>query len=324
MDAVTRQLEAHDVGAVARDVSLADYTSYKVGGAAALLVQPKDAAAVAATVSILGDAAIPSVVIGWGSNLIVADDGFDGAVIRLAESLRYVRIPETRNGDSVEVTVGAATMNNHLVRTLHGAGLSGAEFLALVPGTFGGAVAMNAGTRQGELVDILVGVTIVERAGTTCALSAGDLRMAYRRADIPAGAIVVEGVIAANVGGVEAGRAQVRAEREYRNRTQPYNSPNAGSVFRNPDGDYAGRLIEAAGLKGTRIGGAQISTLHANFVVTEPGARAADIVSLMARARAEVSRQFGVSLIPEQRLIGFGELTGEALLDTWNVEEATQ
>ncbi|MCA9563941.1 MAG: UDP-N-acetylmuramate dehydrogenase, partial [Myxococcales bacterium] len=191
-----------------------------------------------------------------------------------------------------------------------------------VPGTLGGAVAMNAGTRSGELGDVLVSVRVMGPDGTIQDLDHARLGFAYRTANVPAGSLVVSARLRATVGGVDEGKARVREEREYRNRTQPYSSPSAGSVFRNPEGDHAGRLIEAAQLKGTRRGGAQISPLHANFIVTEEGATAADVLELMALARREVRTQFGVQLHPEQRLLGFSEHSVLNLLD--QLEERLQ
>lgn len=316
MRELAEALRRAGVSRVDTDVSLAEHTTYRVGGPAALLIRPESAAEVVTAVRLLGDAQVPWSAVGWGSNLIVADEGFPGAVIKLGEGLRYVKLPRAWSEDAgeVQVLVGAATMNNHLVRRLHSAELSGAEFLALVPGTFGGAVAMNAGTRSGEIASIVVEVTVVMGDAHIRRLSHAELNFRYRYAEVPDGAIIVEGAIRAHTGGAAAGRAAVRREREYRNETQPYNRPSAGSVFTNPPGDHAGRLIEAAGLKGLRIGGAHVSTLHANFIVTEPGARAFDVVQLMARARARVREQFGVVLEPEQRLLGFGRGSA-ALLD---------
>ncbi len=307
---MVQALQQHGISDVTLDAPLADHNSYRVGGRAAALVCPNSIAEVAATLRVLAENGTRYAVIGWGSNLICSDDGFDGVVIKLGEGLRYVEplgLGGEQGAASQRVRVGAATMNNHLVRELHKAGLSGAECLALVPGTFGGAVAMNAGTRAGEVKDIVESVTVVLPSGDIQELDAADLGFRYRHADVPRGAIVVEGVIRAAVGGVEAGREQVKEERAYRNRTQPYSLPSAGSVFRNPEGDHAGRLIEAAGLKGTRIGGAVISMLHANFIVTETGAKAADVVALMELARRTVREQFGVELRAEQRLLGFAE-----------------
>jgi len=314
---LAEQLREAGAGDVQEGVSLSAHTSYKIGGAADLLVQPADVLGVQTTVRLARAVGVPVGVLGWGSNLIVADEGYRGVVLKLGDAFRFVRVPpgEGPDGEEVRVEVGAATMNNHLIRELHQHGLSGAEFLALVPGTFGGAVAMNAGTKRGEAKDIVEAVRIVTRDGGLLGLDAAALQFRYRHAELPEGTVVVDGIVKARRGGVELGKLRVREEREYRNRTQPYHQPSAGSVFKNPEGDFAGRLIEEAGLKGVHRGGARFSEVHANFIVTEPGATARDILALMAQARAEVWRRFDVVLEPEQRLLGFGDASLVELLD---------
>jgi len=323
VEELVAKLLQQDVGKVAENVLLSEHSTYKVGGPARLFIEPASPAAVQQTVEILRAAGVDWEILGWGSNLIAADQGFPGAVVKMGEAMRYVKIPDEPReyGDRVRVTVGAGTMTNHLVRDLHKAGLSGAEFVALIPGTFGGAVAMNAGTKHGEISDILEEVTLVDRAGNSRVVPAETLSLSYRHSSIPDDAIVVEGVISARCGGVESGKFFVKAERDYRNQTQPYSKPNAGSVFRNPLGDHAGRLIEEAGLKGTRVGGAHVSELHANFVVTEEGATASDVVTLMAHIRRTVEAFCGIKLEAEQRLLGFGTESVSDLLDGWPVPD---
>jgi UDP-N-acetylmuramate dehydrogenase len=319
MRAIAQTLRDLRVGPVLEGFDLAEATTYKVGGPAAVFVNPNSVEGVAHVVAECHRLGAPCAVVGWGSNLVVSDAGFAGVVVRLGEGLRHVEVDDA--AEPPRVRAGAATMNNHLVRSLHKAGFSGPECLALVPGTVGGAVAMNAGTRAGAIGDFLLSVRVVRRDGVLEELPAAELGLAYRTCRLPAGAIVVEATLAVKRGGVEAGVEAVKAERAYRNVTQPYSAPSAGSVFTNPPGDYAGRLIEAAGLKGATVGGAQISPLHANFIVTESGATAADVVRLMALARAEVRQRFGVTLEPEQRLLGFGDVDPGALLDALAAEE---
>ena len=304
---LAENLRARDVGEVLLGAALCDHTTYRVGGPAALLVRPTTIEKAAETIRLLTDARIEWFVLGWGSNLLVSDDGYPGVAIQLAPSFRYVHIPTQTDQDEGQtlVTVGAATTNRHLVSELHGAGYSGAEFLALIPGTFGGAVVMNAGTGLGELSDILDQVTVVTGEGQLQTIDAATLNMAYRHCELPEKAMVTEGVIRVCRGGVEAGRDAIRNERERRERTQPVRQPSAGSVFVNPPGDFAGRLIEAVGLKGRRVGGAVIAEQHANFIVTEKGATASDVFELMALVFSEVKKRFGVSLTTEQRLVGF-------------------
>jgi UDP-N-acetylmuramate dehydrogenase len=207
------------------------------------------------------------------------------------------------------------------VRKLHQLGLSGTEFLALIPGTFGGSLIMNAGTKRGEIGSIVERVKMVMPDGTLKIVDAEEAQFSYRHSRFPKDAILVEGQLRVRSCGGEMGADIVRQERDYRNQTQPYHQPCAGSVFRNPPGDYSGRLIEAAGLKGMRRGKAQISSMHANFIVTEEGASGRDILALMAIMRRAVQDTFDVTLEPEQRLLGYESDSLGALLDKIAAED---
>lgn len=241
------------------------------------------------------------VVVGLGSNSLFPDQGLDAIAVRFVGELADWKTFE----DGI-VDVGAGAINAHLVRALLKKGWVGMEFLTLIPGTFGGAVAMNAGTREADLSGILRSVEVVlPGEKTSRSLSVDELSPRYRHGGLPNGAVVLRGMIQATRGDVDEAAARVKADKDRRNLTQPYRLASAGSTFANPPGDAAGRLIEAAGLKGTAIGGARISELHANFFINDDGAAADDFLRLMALARVRVRQQFGIELHPEVQFVGF-------------------
>jgi UDP-N-acetylmuramate dehydrogenase len=205
-----------------------------------------------------------------------------------------------------DVTAEAGVRMGRLARVAAGAGLSGLEFMATVPGDVGGGVAMNAGAFGQEVADSLRWVEVALRGGEVRRLEADVLAMRYRHAELPAGSLVLAAGFSLRPADSEAIRDRMREMRERRGVTQPLAQPNCGSVFKNPAGDHAARLIEAAGLKGLRIGGARISELHANFIVNEGGATSRDVRALIARAQAEVKARFGVRLEPEVRMLEAG------------------
>ncbi|MFB6262571.1 MAG: UDP-N-acetylmuramate dehydrogenase [Bradymonadaceae bacterium] len=303
-----RLARLRDGTSVSFDEPLARHTSLRIGGLVDAWVEVDAVDALERLMSAAGRAARPLRVVGLGSNVLFPDEGLDGVAVRLVGGLADWDVV-TERGDRASVRVGAGTVNAHLVRGLHDEGLVGAEFLSLVPGTFGGAVAMNAGTGRGELSDVLrrvrvlvpgSGEGIVERE-----LEPDEIDLGYRHSDLPDGAVVVSGVVEVQRGDVEAARREMREDRHRRDRTQPYKQPSVGSTFANPEDDYAGRLIDEAGLKGEQVGGVRISEEHANFFVNEGGGTAEEFLRLMARARSRVRQEFGVELRPEVRFVGF-------------------
>jgi UDP-N-acetylmuramate dehydrogenase len=236
-------------------------------------------------------------VLGGGANLLVADAGIRGVVVRLPVDLGA----ESQDGERLVLSGGAPV--TRLVQRAAAAGLTGCEFAAGIPGTLGGAVAMNAGTRIGEMKDLVERVEVATPAGVRW-IPAEGLGFAYRTCRLPEGAVVTRVGFRLRRGDVAASRAVMDADREHRRRTQPLNWPTWGSTFRNPPGDHAGRLIEAAGLKGHRVGNAMWSDLHANFVVNLGGATARDCLTLIRMARERVRERFGVQLELEVRLAG--------------------
>ncbi len=270
-----------------------------MGGPADLLVRPADPDALAELLRAVRRLGVPLAVLGGGSNLLVADRGVRGVVVRLPQDLA----PEPEPEADEALVVNAGAPGARLVARAHARGLVGIEFLAGIPGTLGGAVAMNAGTRAGEMKDVLARVELATADGAGW-VPASDLALGYRTSRIPAGAVVTRVEARLRAGDVAASAAAMKEDRDRRWRTQPLDRPTFGSTFTNPPGDFAGRLIEAVGLKAHRVGNATWSDVHANFVVNLGGATAADVVALMKLARSRVKERFGIVLETEVRLLG--------------------
>lgn len=292
-------------GECLRDAPLAQRTAVRVGGPADLLVRPADAADLSALLGACRRLAVPVTVLGGGANLLVSDRGIRGAVVRLPPDFGE------EEGEGSRLTLSAGAPTSRLVQRAQERGLVGCEFIAGIPGTLGGAVAMNAGTKIGEMKDVVSRVEVATADGARW-IEARDLGFAYRTCRLPPGAVVTRVEFRLRPGDVAASRAAMEADKDYRRRTQPLTQPSWGSTFRNPPGDHAGRLLEAAGLKGHRIGGAMWSDVHANFVVNLGGATAADCLALIRLARQRVRERFGVELTLEVRLAGEFE-PGEAI-----------
>jgi UDP-N-acetylmuramate dehydrogenase len=282
---------------------MARHVTWRAGGAAAHAYSPADGADLALFLRTL-PADEPVQFVGLGSNLLVRDGGYRGTVVLLHSSHGTVRLEHGR----VHAEAGAAAPKVARFAAMHA--LEGAEFLAGVPGTVGGALAMNAGCYGSETWDIVAGVTTISRAGRLSERAPAEFEIGYRHVALRGATLgqeewFVGASFALRAGDGGRSRARIKHLLARRIATQPLGLPNAGSVFRNPPGDHAARLIEACGLKGYAIGGARISEQHANFIVNPGGrARAADIEALIAHARETVLRQHGVELVPEVRIIG--------------------
>ena len=286
-------------GLLQQNVSMARHTSWRVGGPARVFFEPADRDDLIAFVRRL-PADEPVLWLGLGSNLLVRDGGFAGTVIHLHGALDALR-----REDTATVFAEAGTHGARLATFARDERLAGLGFMAGIPGTVGGALAMNAGAWGGETWPMVRQAEIIRRDGGTEWLPAGDFRFAYRHVEAPPRAL---GFIAARFAVTgDADGAHERYTKESlakRKATQPVGKPSAGSTFRNPPGDHAARLIESCGLKGHRIGGAVVSTQHANFVITEDGARAADVEQLIAHLQATVKAQTGVELLTEVKIVG--------------------
>lgn len=282
-----------------RDVPLGPRTTYRVGGPAALLVAIDDDDDVAVVASAVATTGIDVLSVGKGSNLLVADAGFPGLALVLGERFAAIEVHGT------EVRAGAAAALPVVARRTVAAGLTGFEWAVGVPGSIGGAVRMNAGGHGADLAASLVRVRVVDlHTGEDGEVPAASLHLGYRTSAISAHHLVLRADLALSPGDTETGTAALADIVAWRRANQP-GGPNAGSVFTNPPGDSAGRLIDEAGLKGLRVGTASVSTKHANFIQADEGGRADDVRALMRAVVERVREHSGVTLHPETRCVGF-------------------
>jgi UDP-N-acetylmuramate dehydrogenase len=286
-------------GAARRDVPLGPLTTYRVGGPAALFVEARSDADLARVAGAVEETGVPVLVVGRGSNLLVADAGFPGIAVVLGEAYASVEIEGTT------VRAGGATALPVLARRTAAAGLRGLEWAVGVPGSVGGAVRMNAGGHGSDVAASLVEVRVVDLAsGHDEVVAAADLHLGYRRSALAPTAAVVEATFAVTPGDAAAATAEVAEIVRWRREHQP-GGQNAGSVFTNPPDDAAGRLVDAAGCGGLRLGTAEVSPKHANFIQADPGGSADDVAALIAEVRRRVAGATGVHLHPELRMVGF-------------------
>jgi UDP-N-acetylmuramate dehydrogenase len=284
------------------DEPLARYTSMKIGGPADYFIEAQSDAALASLLRLLDRHAMTFCLLGNGSNVLISDRGVRGVVIRLAGEFKKIQWAE--DGERVHVTVGAAYAVTQLVREAARKGFAGLEFAEGIPGSVGGALFMNAGAYGSEFEKVVDQVEGVASQGQPICLSRGEMTFSYRDSHLPPGTIVTRVRMQLHKAeSVEVG-SKLRELVSRRKSSQPSGYPNSGSMFRSPPGDFAGRLIEAAGLKGKRIGQSQISERHANFIVNLGGAKAADVLQLTELAQAEVRSRFGVELVLEVKLLG--------------------
>lgn len=281
------------------DVPLRPLTTLRIGGPADVLVELGAEADALALFGLLAREGLPAFMLGKGSNLLVADEGVRGVVVRLGRGLDGFHAAPAPAADGTRlVTAGAALANGTFVARCGALGLGGMEFLIAVPGSIGGAIAMNAGAHQGETADFLDSVRVYQGGAGIRDVPAHRLRFAYRHSELRGqdGRLVLAGRFRLRPAAPETIRARVASFQTYRRDTQPRDFPNCGSVFKNPPGDFAARLIQAAGLKGHRHGAAQVSEKHANFIVNRGGATAADVLGLIDLVRARVAAEFGITL----------------------------
>jgi UDP-N-acetylmuramate dehydrogenase len=281
---------------------LARYTSMKIGGPADYLIEIETSAALGRALALLNRYRTAICLLGNGSNVLISDRGVRGAVIHLTGEFKNVAWRE--QGETVWVDVGAAHALTQLVRQAARRGYAGLEFAEGIPGTVGGALVMNAGAYGSEFEKVVDQVTGVTREGQTLLFNRAEMTFTYRDSHLPVGIVVTHVRLRLRKEDASAVGSKVRELTTKRKSSQPSGFPNSGSMFRNPVGDFAGRLIEAAGLKGKRIGQAQISERHANFFVNLGGAKAEEVRQLMELASAQVRQQFGVALVAEVKMLG--------------------
>jgi len=296
-----KQLQHLDGVEVDWNVMLTGHTSLRVGGPVSCLLRPLNLAGLQTAVQVLNKNHHPSFfILGRGTNLLVRDGGSRAAAISLESGFSQIE----RMDSPGRVKVGAGMRLNRLLRFCLKEALSGLEFIAGIPGSVGGALRMNAGTHAGEMADVCRAVLLLLSDGGLSRLSGSQLRFSYRSLELPPNSVVLEGEFSLTPSSREHVRDKIRALLTTRKKKQPWRFPSAGSVFKNPPGDFAGRLIEAAGLKGIRVGDAQISTKHANFIVNRGRARASDILALIQLAQEKVAQEFGVHLELEIEVVG--------------------
>jgi UDP-N-acetylmuramate dehydrogenase len=303
--AFAQALRARLRGQVREDEGLARYSTYRIGGPATVVL-PAAAEDVGIALRLAHEAGIPWFALGLGSNILLPDEGLDALVIRLGKGLDHLR----QDGD--RWTAGAGLPAPLAARRTAGAGFAGLHIFVGVPGTVGGGVYMNAGCHGGEWSDVVDRLTVVDATGQDAVLGRAEVPFTYRRSGLD-GRVVLEAVVRLRPEEQPRLDEQIAEMFEWRQSGTPFNQPCCGSVFKNPSGASwkrhdgprtAGQLVEAAGLKGTRIGGVEVSPMHANYFVNTGGGTAADVRALIERVQAEVEARFGVRLEPEVKLIG--------------------
>jgi UDP-N-acetylmuramate dehydrogenase len=280
---------------------LAPLTSVRVGGPAEALVRPRAPDALVALLRLVREEGVPLSILGGGANTLVGDGGVPGVTLRLPGDL-FPEVAEVGDEEG-RLTLGAGAAIVRLCNLMRTQGLVGAEFLAGIPGTLGGAVSMNAGTKNGECFRVVEAVEVATADGVGW-LSKAELPHGYRHSELPPGGVVTRVRFLLPKGDVVASKQVMDADLAYRKRTQPLSQPNFGSVFTNPPGEHAGRLVESVGLKGHTLGRAQVSPLHANWIVNLGGATARDVVGLMELMQRRVREACGVELRPEVKRVG--------------------
>lgn len=297
---IIRKFE-HAVGGqrVLTDEPMKKHTTFRLGGPADYFICPADAEQTAAVIHICSEEGIPWFILGNGSNLLVSDRGYRGVVIQIYKNMNRIRV----EGDRMYVQAGA--LLSSAAKKALDAGLTGMEFASGIPGTLGGASVMNAGAYGGEMKDILESVIVLTPGGQVCTLEAHELEMGYRTSAVKKkGYIVLEAVLKLCPGEREAIRERMEELKVQRVTKQPLEYPSAGSTFKRPEGYFAGKLIQDAGLRGYRVGGAQVSEKHCGFVINTGEASAADVAKLIRDVQDRVYEQFQVKLEPEVKFLG--------------------
>jgi UDP-N-acetylmuramate dehydrogenase len=300
VDTIVKELMNANVGKVKQNEPLANHTTIKIGGPADVFVEPNDVDSLKKTMEIIKKHGVKWRTIGRGSNLLVSDLGIEGVVIKLGDGLADLSIEGT------EVTVGGGYSLIKLATIISKEGLSGLEFAGGIPGSVGGAVYMNAGAHGSDMSKIVKKAQILFEDGTIEWLSNEEMEFSYRTSILQKKrpGICVGAVLQLKEGKREEIIAQMQKNKDYRRETQPWNYPCAGSIFRNPLPNYAGKLIETAGLKGHAIGGAKISEQHANFIVNTGNAKAEDVLNLIQYVKSKINQLYGIHLETEVEIIG--------------------
>lgn len=284
------------------DEPMSAHTTFQIGGPADVYVMPRTLEDLARVRRICVDTFTPVRIIGCGSDLLVSDAGLRGVVVQVAENLSRIAV----EGTVLRVQAGAT--NRAVAEAARDAGLSGYEFASGIPGTVGGAAIMNAGAYDGEFKDVCTALTCIDVEGNFVDVTAAEAQWAYRHSMMSdAGFVVAEAVLQLAPGSKDEIGARMDELQARREEKQPLEMPSAGSTFKRPEGHFAGKLIQDSGMQGYSVGGAQVSTKHAGFVVNVNGATAADVRQVISDVQVQVKSQFGVDLEPEVRMWGFND-----------------
>jgi UDP-N-acetylmuramate dehydrogenase len=284
---------------ILRNEPLWNKTTFKIGGPADNLLYPETNAELA---KCLETDKAPT-ILGGGANLLISDSGIRGDVISLERSFQKVSIEKSGGGEVVIIAQAGARISQ-LAGMLMKKSIAGLEFATGIPGLIGGALIMNAGTGENEMKDVVESVTVITAGGAEKTLQASECGFGYRSSSFPHGCVITQTVMRLREGDLDEIKEKTRRIQSARKSTQPLQYPSAGSVYKNPTGDFAGRLIEKAGMKQVRVGDAQVSEKHANFIINLGRAKAVDVYMLMAMIEKRVSEEFGIDLEREIRLLG--------------------
>lgn len=281
------------------DEPMSSHTTFRIGGPAEVFAMPENYEQIGAVLKLCDQEQLPYFVLGNGSNLLVSDSGYRGVIIQMDRNMEEIRL----EGNEIHACAGA--LLSSIAVAARNASLTGFEFAGGIPGTLGGAVVMNAGAYGGELKDVLKEAVVMDREGKIFTIPVEELEMGYRTSVIKtAGYLVLEAVIALEKGDPEKIRATMKDLSDRRTEKQPLDCPSAGSTFKRPEGYFAGKLIMDSGLRGYRIGGAQVSEKHCGFVINAGGATAKDVRALMDHVIRTVQEKYGVTLEPEVKFLG--------------------
>jgi UDP-N-acetylmuramate dehydrogenase len=300
MDGLFTEVQELNIGKVKRNELLSQHTTMKIGGPADLFIEPSSLENIQKVMNLIKERQLPWRAIGRGSNLLVSDKGIEGVVIRLGSGLNHLSINEST------ITVGGGHSLVSLSTLISKKGLSGLEFASGIPGSVGGAVYMNAGAHGSDISKILTRAHILFEDGSIEWLSNDEMEFTYRTSVLQKKrpGVVLEAEFKLTMGDRTAIVSKMQKNKDYRKETQPWNFPCAGSIFRNPLPNYAGKLIEEAGLKGFQIGGAKISEMHGNFIVNAGNATAKDVLDLIQYIKDKILHLYGIKMETEVEIIG--------------------
>lgn len=282
------------------NASMSKYTSFRTGGNADAMVIVENEEELKSILCLFSKERVPHIILGNGSNILVKDGGYRGVIVKLGESFNSIKVKDN------EITAHAGAKISAVAKEAMEHGLSGMEFASGIPGSVGGGVFMNAGAYGGEIKDIILSVRAITKDGSKeYEVSNEDMQLGYRHSTFQEnGDIIISATFQLKLGEKRAIAAEMKELMDRRNQKQPVNLPSAGSFFKRPEGYFAGKLIQDSGLKGLSVGGAQVSPLHAGFIVNNGGATATDILNLMKLIQNTVFNKFGVKLEPEVRILG--------------------